>query len=220
MALPRTSTTAAAAGGAPPAGTPPAGIAGELAALAAELTAAEQAWRELVGRLSPAQLNWRPAPGRWSVGEHLAHLNLVDASYLPALDRMLDADERRGSPGRGRPARHPWLGRHLVRAVEPPVRLKVRTTPAYVPPSVLEPFALLADFAETRRALRDRIDAAAGRDPAAMRARYVMGIGVARFLTLSFGQWLALTAAHDRRHLWLAERVLEAPAFPPRARSA
>ena len=190
--------------------------AGELAALAAELAAAERAWRALVTALSSAQLNWRPAAGRWSIGEHLAHLNLVDASYLPHLDRMLDADERRAAPGRA--GRHPWLGRHLVRATEPPVRLRVATTAAYVPPSVLEPFALLAGFAETRRALRDRIDAAAGRDPAGMRARFAPGIGIARLVVLSFGQWLALTAAHDRRHLWLAERVRAAPAFPRRVR--
>ncbi len=192
--------------------------AGELAALAAELAAAERAWRALVTALSSAQLNWRPAAGRWSIGEHLAHLNLVDASYLPHLDRMLDADERRAASGPRRAGRHPWLGRHLVRATEPPVRLRVTTPATYVPSSVLEPFALLSGFAETRRALRDRIDAAAGRDPAAMRARFAPGIGVARLVVLSFGQWLALTAAHDRRHLWLAERVRAAPAFPGRVR--
>lgn len=187
----------------------------ELAALHDQLSATERAWRALAGPLSPAQLHWRPAPTRWSVGEHLAHLNLVDASYLPHLDAMLARGRAVGLAPRGTP-RHPWLGRRLVAATEPPVALKVRTTAPYVPPSAVDRDAALASFADLRRALQARIAAAAGLDPGRVRARYALGIGPARLVVLSFGQWLALLAAHDRRHHWLAERVIATPGFPSR----
>lgn len=192
--------------------------AAELAVLAAEVVAAERAWRALIGGLSPTQLNWRPTSGCWSVGEHLVHLNLVDASYLPYLDRMLAQGRAAGLVVRGAP-RHPWLGRRLVRATEPPVRIKVRTTAPYVPSSKVDRDAALAEFAGTRRALRERIAAAAGLDLGRVRMRYAPGIGPARLVVLSFGQWLALTAAHDRRHLWLAEHVTEEAAFLPGSRA-
>lgn len=185
----------------------------ELTALTEEIVAVEKAWRTLLYGLSPVQVNWRPEAGRWSVGEHLAHLNLVDASYLPYLDRML-AQGRAAELEERSVVRHPWLGWWLVCSAEPPVRLKVRTTASYAPPSEVDKDAQLAEFGEMRRALQRRITAAVGLEQGRMRARYTPGIGPARFIVLSFGQWLALTAAHDRRHLWLAERVVEEPNFP------
>jgi hypothetical protein len=185
----------------------------ELAALADQLTAVERRWRALAGTMTPAQFNWRPASGRWSVGEHLAHLNLVDAGYLPYLDAMIargHADGLVPRPG----SRHPLLGRLLINGAEPPVSLRVRTADANVPPAHVDRDGALAELAAVRRALRERIAAATGLDPRRVRARYLPGIGPARWATLSLGQWLALTAAHDRRHLWLAERVVGSPGFP------
>ena len=57
----------------------------ELMELDEALRTNEHDWRVLIGALSAAQINWRPARDRWSVSEHLAHLNIVDASYLPHL---------------------------------------------------------------------------------------------------------------------------------------
>ena len=185
----------------------------ELAALDSQIAATERAWRQLAGALTPEQLDWRPAPGRWAVGEHLAHLNLVDASYLPHLDRMLADGRAAGLVAQGAP-RHPWLGARLVRGTEPPVKLKVRATASYLPPASVDRDAALAEFARVRHALRERIAAAAGLDPGRMRARFAPGIGPAKLVVLSFAQWIALTAAHDRRHHWLAQRVVESRGFP------
>jgi hypothetical protein len=185
----------------------------ELTALDESIRTTERDWRALVGALSPAQINRRPAPDRWSVSEHLAHLNIVDASYLPHLDAMLARGRADGLFARGKP-RHPWFGALLVRGVEPPVRLRVRTPHAHVPPSFVDAEAALAEFSQVRVALRERIARADGLDPGRMRARYVTGIGPAKLCVLSFGQWVALAAGHDRRHRWLAERVIGAPGFP------
>ncbi|MFL5575654.1 MAG: DinB family protein [Gemmatimonadaceae bacterium] len=182
-----------------------------------QLVATGCAARAIVGGLTAVQFNWRPAAARWSVGEHLAHLNLVDASYLPHLDAML---ARTAVAARTtHPARPRRLGAWLVRATEPPVRLKVRTARRFVPASrrdapALDPGAVLAEFASTRQALRERLARASGRDLDAIQARYTPGLGPARFVVLSLGQWFALTAAHDRRHLWSAERVTHEALFP------
>jgi hypothetical protein len=181
----------------------------------ADLRAAEAEWHALLAVLSYGQINWRPDVGRWSVGEHLAHVNLVGASYLPHLDAMLERGRAAG-PFLREGTRHPWLGWRLVRSTRPPVKLRVLTAAAFVPPVEVDPDAAVAELARVHGALRERITAAAGLDVGRMRARYTPGLGPAKLVVLSFVQWLAVTAAHDRRHLWLAEQVTTAPGFPAR----
>src|SRR4051812_10724721 len=184
--------------------------ADDLRRIGAQLVKNEECWIALLQSITPAQRNWRERDGRWSVGEHLAHLNLVDASYLPHLDAMLaqarvtPRDTRR-VVARSRFSH--WIGALLVRGAEPPVRVRVRTALANVPPSNVDVESALLEFARLRQELLDRIDAAVALGCPPMRARYVQGIGPARFVTLTFTQWLALTAAHDQPHLWPAQRV-------------
>jgi hypothetical protein len=113
-------------------------------------------------------------------------------------------------------ARHPWLGWRLVGSTLPPVKLRVRTASPFVPPAAIDPDLALVDLTRVQRAVRERIEAAAGLDAGRMRARYTLGIGPAKLVVLSFAQWLALMVAHDRRHLWLAERLIVLPDFPAR----
>jgi len=40
--------------------------------------------------LSPEQLNWRPRPEAWSVGQCLEHLHLANEVYLPAISIALE----------------------------------------------------------------------------------------------------------------------------------
>lgn len=51
------------------------------------LEAKEKAQKELSG-LSVEELNWKPSPTVWSVGECLDHLIISDSSYFPALERI------------------------------------------------------------------------------------------------------------------------------------
>jgi hypothetical protein len=37
---------------------------------------------------------------------------------------------------------------------------------------------------------------------------------VSKWFTLSLGQYLALHAAHEQRHLWQARQIKEDPSFP------
>ena len=36
------------------------------------------------------ELNWKPAPERWSIAQHLDHLILVNSSYFPVIERIND----------------------------------------------------------------------------------------------------------------------------------
>ena len=163
----------------------------------------------VAGVLDDRRLEWRPGAGRWSVAECLSHLNVTAAKYLPHIDEMIARARAEGRTGRG-PFKHPWIGTWFVRLLEPPPRRRLRVPGVFAPAPGVAPGSLLPEFRRLREALLLRIEAADGLDLAAVST----ASPAARFLTLTLGQCFAALAAHDRRHLWQARRVVEHPDFP------
>ncbi len=168
-----------------------------------------EADRVLAG-LSEAQVNWRPAPDRWSVGECLSHLNVSIRAVLPALDRAIETARAQGLVGAGG-GRTGWFANWMVRSQEPPVKRRVRTFPMFQPVAARHDAAqLLAEFRAFRGDLRERLARAEGIDWG--RAKVVSP--ASRFFRLPFGAYVAFLLAHDRRHLWQARDVRNHPDFP------
>lgn len=193
-----------------PATAPAQGPATALDGFHAQLHAIREDAEELLSGLSDAQLNWRPEPGRWSVAECVTHLSLTGSLYLPALDRGIAEARERGRTGGGE-YRPGWLGRILVRSMEPPPRMRSRTQERIRPPApartleeVREEFFRVQD--ELERRLRD----AEGIDL----SRAKVTSPLAKWLRIRLGDALGFVLAHQRRHLWQARRVREDTAFP------
>ena len=138
------------------------------------------------------------------IGEQIVHLNL---SSLRALGCRWS--RRRSAGGRASgvlgdgPYRRDFLGWMLARLVEPPVRLRVRTRDEFVPVCLgsaaraLRSFEagqdrFLAALAEAAGLALDRIEVASPYDPR---------------LRLNLYSFLRTIPAHQRRHLWAAERT-------------
>lgn len=170
---------------------------------------ATEADRVLAG-LSEAQVNWRPAPDRWSIGECISHLNVGIRAVLPALDRAIETARERGLAGAGT-GRYGWFARWMVRSQEPPVKRRVKTFPVFQPVTTRHDGApLLAEFRAGRGELRERLARAEGIDWG--RAKVVSP--ASRFIRLPFGAYVAFLLAHDRRHLWQARELRNHPGFP------
>jgi hypothetical protein len=123
-------------------------------------------------------------------------------SALPKLDRKIAEGRAAGILGSG-PFRGPWLGSLYVRAIEPPVRIRVpapkRYRPRQAPPSddVVPRLLALQDELAARARASDGLDVGAIR----------MSSPISRRFKMSLGQWFAFLAAHERRHLWQAGNV-------------
>jgi hypothetical protein len=170
--------------------------------------------RELTAGLSAAQLNWRPEPGRWSIAQCLAHLNVVNGQDLtPIAEAIRSARSRRieGAP----PFHYGPLSRKFIAMMEPPVRSRMKAPASYQPPDEADAAQTLAEYLRIAGELRRLAASSEGLDlrrvkttlpalPAILRAVVRMPLG-ARF---------ALIAAHDRRHLWQAEQLRAHPNFP------
>ena len=84
------------------------------------------------GALSPAQLNWKPAPERWSIGECLEHLITANSLYFGIVEAILVGQYSK--PFLGRVPGYPGLcGRMLVNAVSPQTARKVKTLQVFEP---------------------------------------------------------------------------------------
>ena len=143
-----------------------------------------------------------PPRGGWSVGQCVAHLIRTANEWAPRLDRTL-ADAPSGSP----PYKPKLTGRLLKWFIEPPYRMKTKAAPIFTPRQRTIPAAdLLGEFLvaqqEVQRMLRlsdgKAIDRVMLPSPVNARMKY------------DIYSTFCIIAAHERRHLWQAERVLKA----------
>lgn len=166
----------------------------QLQALDSELAAA----RERVHRLPPDDWHRRPSPERWSAGEHVVHLTLTTRAFLPLLENAL----AKAPAGTG-PYRRDFIGWMLGRVIEPPSRVRVKTTAPFVPSADEPREAALREFDASQDELAALLRRAAGR--ALDRVKIVSPFdGRVRYNVWSA---LRILAAHQRRHLWLAEAI-------------
>lgn len=174
----------------------------QLRDLESELAEARARAHRLSEGLPVEEWSRRPAPQRWSIGEQVVHLNLTSRAYLPRLEEAHAKARESGLVGNG-PYRRDFLGWLLGRLMEPPVRMRVKTSAPFVPGAVEPPAEALADFDRLQGLLTGMVRRFAG---LALDRVDVVSPFDARFHYNVYSSLRILTA-HQRRHLWLAERI-------------
>ena len=162
----------------------------------------------LVAPLSDTYFTWQPRPNAWSIAQCIDHLNVTARLYLPVLDEGIANAIRQGHYGEG-PYVYSWLARMFVRILEPPARPRVRTPAAFQPPPSRTRQEIMSAFRAYQVQYVDRLRQANGLDLARARVRSP----VASWLRVPLGCGFAALAAHERRHIWQARKVTEAPGF-------
>lgn len=162
-----------------------------------------------VATLTEEQFHWSPSPGAWPVAQCLDHLNATARLYLPTLDEGIAAAIRSGAYSEG-PFSYNWIGRLFVWSVAPPPRFRAKAPKTFQPQPGRPRREIMAAFRAYQVQFIDRLRQANGVDLAKAR----VSSPIARWLRLPLGSAFALMAAHERRHLWQARRVTDAPGFP------
>jgi len=167
--------------------------------LRARLAADLEALMGSVASLGQAQVDWRPAPDRWSVGEVLHHLILSNRSFALVVGKLVERGRREGLAAQS-DARRSWPRLRAIADVQAsgPVRNPDRVTPAHG----LAVEQLRCELVESHRAVALQIPALAGLDLAALRFPHPLGF------ELNLYQWADIAGAHERRHLRQIETVL------------
>lgn len=176
----------------------------QLAAAREQLQAALTRAERLVHEHPESRLGARPAKGGWCAVECLAHLTITSRTFLPLLAKAM-AD---GAPRAADSARFGvgLLGRMLMWTLEPPYRMKIKTPPAFRPEEVQTGVLALVDFQRAQRELLQALERANGLALDKIMLVSPFDARVSYNLLASF----LIVAAHQRRHLWQAERALRA----------
>src|SRR3954470_8399405 len=108
--------------------TPPAWVG----RLLHELDDTDRRATAVASALTREQLNWKPDPAAWSVGQCLDHLCVANDVYIPAMEQALD-----GRPAGTAAAITPgWFGRWFIdNYIEPSDRTKRGRAPAKIVPA-------------------------------------------------------------------------------------
>ena len=186
----------------------------DLEAVQQEISDARNRGLDMIDSLAAEQINWRFAPGSWSIAECIEHMSVTNELYVAAMQHALEtAPPARVSDG---PVRYGWLESILLRQVEPPVKMRFKAPSAFQPASDLRPEKLRQKWEASHLGIADLIRRA---DGVAFDKVKVQSPG-SRFLKLHLGMVFHVIAAHDRRHLWQADQVKAKPGFPEAIRGA
>lgn len=177
----------------------------QLFALQNEFHAVSHRAETLVAAINSAQLVVRPKPNKWSVADCLVHLTLSTSAFLPLWSEALARARNHKPQPPSQDYRMDFWGRLLKWSLEPPPRFRLPAPPNFQPtPDVPANQALrqfLASQEKLLHAIADSnglpIDRCKIASPFSSRVKY------------SVWSSFCICAAHERRHLWQAERVAE-----------
>jgi hypothetical protein len=156
---------------------------------------------QLVRGLSVTQLAYKPAPDRWSVGENLEHVILVEGRGRGFVEIALNRE-----PEPGRRSGYPGSSESLIAMLRD--RSHPRTGPEQIQPKGRWPLERLAtDFEAARKQTCELLE----KTTADLRAHFSPH---PLFGELDCFQWLLVLSAHSDRHRAQSEEVIATEGFP------
>ena len=166
--------------------------------------------RHLVRELTERQIHWQPIGGRsWSIAQSLEHLTVTNSLYVTAIRQAVDgAKAEHHSPSS---AITPGLfSRFFLWNMEPPPKVKLRAAAQIDHNPQRKRADIWFAFAHTEERVRRLMVESAGID--VNRTRFVNPL--LRGIRFTVGTGFLIVLAHNRRHLWQAQRVRESAGFP------
>jgi hypothetical protein len=103
--------------------------------------------QESFGKLSEVQLNWKPAPEKWGVGECLSHLITTNKTYFPQFEKIAKGEHKNSfwqnvSPFSG------FFGNFILKAVSPQTVKKMKTARIFTPAKSSIHISVINEFAD------------------------------------------------------------------------
>ncbi|HQQ96323.1 MAG TPA: DinB family protein [Cyclobacteriaceae bacterium] len=89
-------------------------------------------FRQSFGALSMVELNWKPHPNTWSIGQNLDHLIAINGTYYPVINAVKAGITRLPFLAKF-DFMVSFLGRTILKSVQPDRRKKMKTFPIWEP---------------------------------------------------------------------------------------
>lgn len=181
----------------------------DLSVVLAEAALISDETRRVFGRLSAAQVNWKPSEAEWSIGQCFDHLIVSNRPYVKIFEDVL-AGRRRARVWERVPMLPRLFGRLLIRSLRPDSGRKIKARPAFHPSSGRLDPAIIAAFLELQERLLPLMGATRALDSEGITITSpVLGI-----VTYSLMDACRIIVVHEQNHFVQALRVMESPGFP------
>ena len=166
--------------------------------------------RQLFEGLSEVQLNWKPAPDKWSIAQCLDHLTVTSRQFEPYLTAAL-VRGRKKWPVTAAPAYRPsFIGGWLIKQVDPETGRNLPAPKVFRPAESSAIHGALESFLKQQQRFLEFVRRSAGIDYNKTRLRSP----VTPLMRYSLADAFVVTVVHGRRHLAQAQRVRETSLFP------
>ena len=173
-----------------------------------------ESFRSITDGLSGEQMNWKPAPDKWSIAECIEHLNATGKSYLSKVSPVIRSARERGITGNPE-IKFGWFGKMLrMIGLEPPAKRKVKSPKLFKPRNTdgreFDKDKVTGDFVSLQENLLKAIQDSDGLELNKVK----FPNPATNLIKIRLGDFLDYTASHERRHLWQADEVKKSQDFP------
>ncbi len=178
--------------------------------IVAEAEKNNDAARNLASGLNEDQLNWKPAPERWSIAQCLEHLAVTSSKFDPYFASVLARARKTKLIESAVSYRPTLVGGWLIKQVMPGTKRKVPAPKVFRPSESSVIHGALESFLKQQEKFLQFVRATDGVDYNKTRLRSP-GTQLMRY---SLSDAFVVTVVHGQRHLGQARRVRETPGFP------
>jgi hypothetical protein len=158
--------------------------------------------------LSNIQLNWKPNPDSWGVGECLSHLVNSNRLYLDKIENILNLFPT-GSE-KDFPYKQSILGKLITKGVDPASVRKTKTFKVFFPASSNIQKNIIDEYVKSSEKLIELMGKMQHLDLKKIKLSSPVNI----LIRQNLGDPLIIIPLHDERHLNQAKRVMSQNGFP------
>jgi hypothetical protein len=182
-------------------------MANDVEGVISELEGVSEDVRNSFGSLTTVQINWKPAPDSWSVGQCLDHLVKSNEEFDPELDKIV-AGTRKNTFWQNWSPLSGIAGSFLVNSLKKDAQ-KVKTIQKMTPPSDIQ-VDIVDSFIAHQSELAEKLRGARS----AEWRRVVLTSPFVKIMTYRMDVGLQAVIEHEKRHVRQAKRVMAMDGFP------
>ena len=160
-------------------------------------------FKDKFGSLTLEQLNWKPDPGTWSIAQVIDHLIMINESYYPIFDRVIDGTYTAPFHARFSFLVN-FLGKTILNSVDPKNRRKAKTFALWEPAKSDLPADIVDRFVSHQDKLKEYIT----RLSPAIASGTVINSPANRNIVYAISTAIEIIVMHEQRHLGQAEEIL------------
>lgn len=163
--------------------------------------------QETFGKLSGEQINWKPRPDSWSVGQCLDHLIKSNEAFDEEFQSLAKGEKKPNFWEKYSPFTS-FFGNFLLKSLKNDAKKFKAPTKTIVPPSSISA-DIVEIFIKHQSEIVEKLKMLKNVD-----MNSVVTSPFLRLMTYRLGTALEIGVEHEKRHIRQAERVMQSEGFP------